>query len=247
MDLKALREAAIQATARALFDRNGVSASEDSDEWEEEYRVQFAALKARAGSGAIVTPPPPSATAAAERQWPELSGTPEQKRWAASVREERFEEIKSEPVRAFLTHTWTRAKTWIDTSDVPTAVLLQRLKPQYDEYRKQTAERARARAAEIAAKTAAAAAFQQKLKDAGITPTGLVELIDASERADPAPIAAKLAEIAVDGRALRVFETSDPNLLLIKEKNDRGQHDYGIERDEGLVADLKLYGEAPAA
>ncbi|MBV9584284.1 MAG: hypothetical protein JO213_05295, partial [Alphaproteobacteria bacterium] len=59
------------------------------------------------------------------------------------------------------------------------------------------------------------------------------------------PIAAKLAEITVGDRHLRVFETSDPNLLLVKEKDLRGSRDYAIERDEGLVADLKLYGEAP--
>src|SRR5690348_2019364 len=41
MDLTALHEAAIEATARALYDRNGVSASEDSEEWENEYRKQF--------------------------------------------------------------------------------------------------------------------------------------------------------------------------------------------------------------
>jgi len=44
---------------------------------------------------------------------------------------------------------------------------------------------------------------------------------------------------------LRIFETSDPNLLLVKERNDRGHEDYAIERDEGLVADLTLYAQAP--
>ena len=82
-------------------------------------------------------------------------------------------------------------------------------------------------------------------QEAGVTPEGLAELVDASERFDPAPIAAKLAEIDVAGRNLRIFETSDPNLLLVKEKDEHGHHDYAIERDEGLVADLKLYGEAP--
>jgi hypothetical protein len=33
--------------------------------------------------------------------------------------------------------------------------------------------------------------------------------------------------------------------LLVKEKNLKGQHDYAIERDEGLVADLKLFAAAP--
>jgi hypothetical protein len=248
MDLNALRDAAIEATARALYDRNGVSASEDSEEWEEEYRKQFARLKALGGPAATVTPAPAAAAgAAAGDKWPELSGTPEEKRWGATIRAERFLEIKSEGVRRFLADTYPRAKTWIDTRDVPTATLLQRLKPQFEDYQKKAQERAQARAAAKAAQTAAESAYKKRLQDAGITKEGLVELIDASERTAPAPIAAKLAEIAVDGRALRVFETSDKSRLLIKEKTDRGQEDYGIERDEGLVADLKLYAGAPAS
>ncbi|MGH7093444.1 MAG: hypothetical protein ACREFB_07920, partial [Stellaceae bacterium] len=74
---------------------------------------------------------------------------------------------------------------------------------------------------------------------------GLVELIDASERAAPAALGRKLAEIAIEGRALRIFETGDPSRLLIKEKTDRGQEDYGIERDAGLVADLILFASGP--
>ena len=84
------------------------------------------------------------------------------------------------------------------------------------------------------------------MQEAGVTPEGLAELVDASDRFDPAPIAAKLAEIDIPGRNLRVFETSDPNLLLVKEKNERGHQDYAIERDEGLVADLALFTRAAA-
>jgi hypothetical protein len=241
MDLNALREAAIEATARALYDRNGVSASEDSEEWEDEYRKQFARLKALGGAAVTVAPTP----AAADRQWPELSGTPEEKRWGATIRGERFLEIKSAGVRQFLAETWPRAKTWIDTRDVPTATVLQRLKPQFDDYQKKAQERVQARTAAKAQQSAAEQAYRKRLSDAGVTREGLVELIDASERTAPAPIAAKLAEIAIEGRALRVFETSDSTRLLIKEKTDRGHEDYGIERDEGLVADLKLYAGAP--
>jgi len=243
MDLSALRDAAIAATARALYDRNGVSASEDSEEWEEEYRKQFARLKAL-GDGAVVAAPA-AAVVADDGRWPELRGTPEEKRWGAAVRAERFVVIKSGPVRQFLAEAWPRAKTWIDTRDVPTAVLLQRLKPQYDEWRHKAAEQTQARAAEAAAKSAAEAAYRKRLDDAGITAEGLVELIDASERAAPAALGEKLAEIAVEGRALRVFETGDPTRLLIKEKTDRGQEDYGIERDDGLVADLRLFAAGP--
>lgn len=244
MDLSALRDAAIEATARTLYDRNGVSASEDSEEWEEEYRKQFARLKALGGPAATVSPSPTAAAAASDK-WPELSGTPEEKRWGATIRAERFLEIKSAAVHRFLAEIYPRAKTWIDTRDVPTATLLQRLKPQFEEYQKKAQARAEARAAAKAAQSAAEQAYRKRLEDAGITPEGLVELIDASERTAPAPIAAKLAEITVEGRALRIFETGDAARLLVKEKTDRGHEDYGIERDEGLVADLKLYASAP--
>ena len=245
MDLSALREAAIEATSRALHDKHGFVPSDESDEWEEEYRRQFALLKQRFATAAPTAPRPPAARAAVERQWPELSGTPEQKRWASTIRDERLGEIASEPFRVWFAQTWTRAKVWIDTRDVPSAVLVQRLTPQFDQYRRETADGAKARAAEAQQKAAAAAAFQQRLKEAGITPEGLVELVDASERFDLAPLTAKLAEIAVDGRHLRIFETSDPNLLLVKEKKGPLHEDYAIERDEGLVGDLKLFAQAP--
>ena len=249
MDLNALREAAIEATARTLYDRHGILPSEDSDEWEEEYRKQFAALRQRHGADAAAPPPRPANVpgAAPERDLPELSGTPEQKRWAAAIREERMREIPSEAFRTFLARSWTRAKVWIDTEDVPAATLVQRLKPQFDEYRQKAAEAAKARAAEAQQKAAAAAAHRKRLDDARITPDGLVELIDASERFDdPVTIAAKLAEIDVEHRHLRVYETTDPNLLLVKEKKGPLQlPDYAIERDEGLVGDLRLYSQHP--
>lgn len=247
MDLNSLREAAIEATARALDQRLGYVPSDDSDEWEEEYRRQFAALRQWHGDDVRPAAPRPAmAPSGAARRWPELSGTPEQKRWAATIRDERMHQIASEPFRGFLAQTWTRAKQWIDTRDVPAAVLVQRLRPQFEEFRRQAADAARMRVAEAEKKAAEIAAYQKRLKEAGISPEGLAELIDASERFDPAPIAAKLAEITVEGRQLRIYETSDPNLLLVKEK--RGPlslDDYAIERDEGLAADLILFAQAP--
>jgi hypothetical protein len=246
MDLNALREAAIEATSRALHDKHGFVPSDETDEWEEEYRRQFALLKQRLGTEPVAPPRPPTNPAVADRQWPELSGTPEQKRWAATIRADRLGEIPSEPFRVWFAQTWSRAKVWVDTRDVPTAVLVQRLKPQFDEYRKETAAAAKVRAAEAQRKAAEAAAYRQRLKDAGITAEGLVELIDASDRFDVASLTVKLAEIDVEGRHLRVFETTDPNLLLVKEKKGPLQlPDYAIERDEGVVADLKLYAEMP--
>ena len=246
MDLHALREAAIEATSRALHDKLGFVPSDESDEWEEEYRRQFAALKQRhAGELTTTTIRPVGAPAAIARHWPELSGTPEQLRWAASIREDRMREIPSEAVRVFLAETWTRAKQWVDTREVPTPVLLHRLKPQYDEWRKKRTEAATARKAEAQRKVNEAAAHQRKLTAAGVTPEGLVELVDASERFELAPLTAKLADITVEDRHLRIFETTDPNLLLVKEKKGPIHEDYAIERDEGLVGDLRLYAQAP--
>jgi hypothetical protein len=248
MDLHALREAAIEATSRALYDRLGIVPSDDSDEWEEEYRRQFAVLKQRLGSDlktAAAAMPRPAA-AAPQRQLPELRGTLEEQRWGASIRDERLREVPNEVLRSFLVQNWPRAKQWIDTRDLPIRQLVQHLAPQYEVWRKKRVETAGARKAEAQQKAQAMAAYQRRLKDAGITPDGLVELVDASERFDLAPLTQKLADITVEGRHLRIFETSDPNLLLVKEKKGPLQlPDYAIERDEGLVGDLKLFAEAP--
>ena len=243
MDLNVVREAAIEAANRALYEKHGFVPSEDSDEWEEEYRRQFAALKQRYGAELPTVQRP--AAAASRQPLPELRGTPEEQRWGNSIREERLREIPSEAVRSFLMQTWPRAKQWVDTRDVPTATLLQRLKPQYDEWRRKRAEAAEAKKAEAQKKAAEAAAYRRRLREARITPEGLIEMIDASERFDPAPLTTKLADIEVEDRHLRIFETNDPNLLLVKEKDLRGNHEYAIERDEGLVGDLKLYAQAP--
>jgi murein L,D-transpeptidase YcbB/YkuD len=141
--------------------------------------------------------------------------------------------------------TWTRAKLWVDTRDVPIATLLQRTQQQYEDYRRQQAEQQKAQSAATQQKAAAIAAHQAKLQKAGVTEAGLVELIDASERMKPAELTEKLAELTATDRHLRIFATADPLTLLVKEKNLTGQHDYGIERDDGVVADLKLFASAP--
>ena len=243
MDISALREMAIEAANRALYEKHGFVPSEESDEWEDEYRRQFATLKQRYGNQVTVSARP--AATAPLGQLPELRGTLEEQRWGNSIREERLREIPSEAVRVFWVQLWPRAKQWVDTRDVPIQTLLQRLKPQYDDWRKKQADAMAARKAETQKKAAELAAYQRKLKEARITAEGLVEMVDASERFDPAPLGPKLADITVEDRHLRIFETSDPNLLLVKEKDLRGNHEYAIERDEGLVGDLKLFAQAP--
>ncbi|MBV9862540.1 MAG: hypothetical protein JO267_10380 [Alphaproteobacteria bacterium] len=245
MDLRLLREEVIEAVSRALSDKHGFVPAEDSEEWEEEYRRQFAAAKQRHAADAhpIAPRPAPAGAPPVERQWPELTGTPEQKRWAATIRADRFAEMTSEPMRVWWAGAWSRAKLWIDTREVATAVLVQRLQPQYAEHRRIAAAQAQSRSAAAQAEAAAAAARSERLRAAGITAEGLMELIDASERAAPAAIKEKLAELTAGGRTLRVFETGDPGILLVKEKNAARHSDYGIERDEGLVADLKLFAQ----
>jgi len=244
MDLTQLKEAAIEATTRVLQQKFDVIPSEESDEWEDEYRRQFALMKQHyaVDTKAIVRPP---VSAGPALQLPELTGDREQIHWGEQVRADRMREVTDAPRRAWMARTWTRAKLWVDTRDVPVATLLQRTQAQYDDYRRKTAEQQKATAAAAQQKAATVAAYQAKLQKAGITEEGLIELIDASERLKPAPLTDKLADLTGVDRHLRVFATADPKALLVKEKNLQGNHDYGIERDEGLVADLRLFASAP--
>ena len=248
MDLKAVREEAIEATTRAFWDRNGFVPDQDSEEWEAEYRRQFEQVKKRHATGrpAEVTPattvlaaPPPE-----EAGWAELSGAPTQFRWAAVIRADRLKEIKDAGIRDWLATTWTKAKSWIDTRELPTPVFLQRIAPHYAEYRRKADERARAAEAERQAKAAADEALRREVDAAGITAEGLVELIDIAERLPAVPIKGKLAELDCGDRNLRVFETDDPAVLVVLEKAEGERNDYGIERDEGLVTDLRLFARA---
>ena len=242
MDLTQLKDVAIDATARALEDRLGIIPDEDSDEWEAEYRRQFALAKQRYG---VTTPTVTRATGPA-LQLPELRGdTQELVHWGEQVRVERLREVSDAGRRAWMAKTWTRAKLWVDTREVPITTLLQRTQGQYDDYRRQQAAQQQAQGTAAREKAAAIAAYQAKLQKAGITEEGLLELVDASDRVKPAALTDKLAEINGTDRHLRIFATADPNTLLVKEKNLKGQFDYGIERDEGLVADLKLFASAP--
>jgi hypothetical protein len=242
MDLTQLKEAAIEATARTLQEKFGVVPDEDSDEWEGEYRRQFALAKQRYG---VTTPTVARATGPA-LQLPELRGdTQELIHWGEQVRVERLREVTDAARRAWMARTWVRAKLWVDTREVPIATLLQRTQAQYDDYRRQQVAEKGAQTAAVQQKAAAIAAHQAKLQKAGISEAGLLELVDASDRVKPAALAEKLAELKGVDRHLRVFATSDPKALLVKEKNLKGQHDYAIERDEGLVADLKLFAAAP--
>src|SRR5207249_4039345 len=119
--------------------------------------------------------------------WAVLTGAPTQIRWAAALRADRLGEIRNPAIHQWLATTWTRAKSWIDTRDLPTPVFLQRIEPHYAEYRRHADEQARALAAQRQAKAAAAEALRREIDAAGITVEGLIELIDIAERLPPAP------------------------------------------------------------
>ncbi len=243
MDLRAVREEAIEATTRAFWDKNGFVPDEDSDEWEAEYRRQFEQAKRRHATGQAAVPKPTLAVSAPPEEdgWAVLTGAPTEIRWAAALRADRIRDIKDPGVRHWLATTWTKAKSWLDTREMPTPTFLQRIQPHYAEYRRQTDERARALEAERQAKAAAAAALHREIEAAGITVEGLIELIDIAERLAAAAIKGKLAELEFNKRHLRVFETADPAVLMVLEKTETERSEYGIELDEGLVADLRLF------
>jgi len=246
MDLKAVRDEAIEATTRTFWDKGGFVPDEDSEEWEEEYRRQFEQAKARraAGSFAEVKPDITAVAPPEETGGAVLTGAPTQIRWAEAVRADRLRDIRDPGIRNWLATTWTKAKSWIDTREMPTPIFLQRIQPHYVEFRRQADERNRALEAERQVKAAAAEALRREVEAAGITVEGLIELIDIAERLPALPIKGKLAELESGSRNLRVFETGDPAVLMVLDKVEAERSEYGIERDEGLVADLRLFARA---
>src|SRR6516162_1900110 len=156
MDLKSVKEEAIEAATRALWEKSGLVPDQDSEEWEGEYRRQFELAKKRheakppdAARPAVVDMPPDE-----EPGWAELNGPPTQIRWAAALRADRLKEIRDPGIREWLATTWTRSKSWIDTSSLPTSTFLKRIEPHYAERRRRADERARSLAVERQAKSA---------------------------------------------------------------------------------------------
>jgi hypothetical protein len=241
-DLAALREQALQETARYFSERGGVAPSDDSEEWEDQYRRQFELVKKRyaAVPAAAQSAPAISLSENEQAQWPELRGDPTQLRWAAALRAERMNQIRDKDIRRYLVVAWTSAKGWIEQRDQPLPVFLKRIEAPYAAFRKEAGKRAEAEKERRQADAAAAEAIRKTAQKAGVTAAGAVELIDVSPRVAALPFRAKLAEVAIEGRRLRVFETDDAAALMVIEDSRTGKVEYGIERDEGLVKDLKL-------
>jgi hypothetical protein len=246
MDVKALRERAVEATARFFLDKQGYAPSDESDEWEDEYRRQFELLKKRAATPAAAAAPAPALGPADEgtAAWPELRGAPAEQRWAAKLRSERLPQIHGKALRDWLAEAWTSAKDWIDSRDLSTAMFLQRAERQHAEHRRQSEQRARALEAERQSKAAAAEVDRRAVAAAGLTAAGLVELVDVSPRTAPATVKLKLAELDAGGRNLRIFETNAADRLMVIDTGEAGRSEYAIESDAALVADLKLFARA---
>jgi hypothetical protein len=244
MDLKALKEQALLETGRFFLEKFGAAPAEDSEEWEDEYRRHFNRLKKGATPHATAAESPSAIIEQKPVDLPDLTGTAADARWAFALRSERLKQVQNHDLRAWLARTWVRAKAWIDTRDLSTEAFLRRVEPPYRDASRRHAAEAAAAAATRTAQAAAAAVLQDQIKAAGITAAGLVDLIDVSPRAAVMPIKDKLAELRLENRALRVFETTNPAILMVLERRDDQRNDYGIERDEGLVADLKLFARS---
>jgi hypothetical protein len=246
MDMKVLREEVVEATTRFFLEKRYFLPSADSEEWEDEYRRQLALAKRRhAAKPAAGTAPPGGAvlTDESEGQWPELSGAPAEARWAMKLRAERMAQIANKELRDWLGGAWASSKAWIDTRELPMPAFLRRIEGQYAEHRRQSAIRASTAQAERQTTAAAVETVQRRVQAAGITVAGLIELIDVSDRRAVAPLRLKLAELDAGRRSLRVFETGNAAILMVIENGEAGRTEYAIERDEGLVADLKLFAQ----
>lgn len=240
---KSLREQALEETARFFWKERGYVPDQDSDEWEAEYRRHFELAKHRQATGAAATPEPDDAIEAEDASLPVLTGTPAEKRWAATLRAQRLQQIAKPELRNFLASAWVASKQWIATADLALPQLLRRAEAEYGEHRRRVqgedSDRNRARldhAQQVADRRSALAAAE-------ISAESLVELIDCSQRFAVLPLKEKLAELIVEGRRLRIFETAEKTRLMVLEKTASARTEYAIERDPGLFADLLLFGE----
>jgi hypothetical protein len=163
------------------------------------------------------------------------------------LRAARLKDVPSKELRDWLVSAWTIARDWVNTREMSASAFLRRVEAQYGADRREAEAQAATRAAEEQASIAAADALRARVQVAGITAAGLIDLIDVSPRTAAASVRGKLAELRSGERSLRVFETSNPDVLGVIEKSEGGRNEYAIERDDGLMADLRLFGEAEAA
>jgi hypothetical protein len=250
MDMKVLREEAVEATTRFFLEERDFLPSVESEAWEDEYGRQLDLAKRRHAAKPPAAASRPGGVVLreeSEREWPELRGAPGETRWARTLRAERMTQIQSKELRAWLGSAWASSKPWIDTRELPLAMFLRRVESQYAEHRRQSAFRVAQAQAEQQTGAAAVETVPRQGQAAAITAEGLIELIDLCDRRAAAPLRLKLAELGAGGRSLRVFEAGNAAVLMVIENGAAGRSDYAIERDEGLVADLKLYARKHGA
>ena len=244
MDLKTRKEQALAETARFFREKFGTAPAEDSEEWENEYRRQFDRLKNAAARGVTAAELHSAVVEEEPGDMPELVGTSADKRWAFSLRSVRLKQIQRRAMRAWLARTWIQSKEWIDTRELSDEAFARRVEQQYTDARHRSTAEATAVETMRNTQAKAAAALQDQMMAAGISAASLADLIDVSPRTVATPIKEKLAELRLEGRTLRVFETANPTILMVLEKRADEKDEYGIERDEGLVADLKVFARS---
>jgi hypothetical protein len=246
MDMKVLREEAVEATTRFFLEHRDFLPSAESEEWEDEYRRQVDLVKRRHAAkppAGAVRPGGAVLRDESAGEWPDLSGPPAETRWAMTLRADRMTQIQSKELRDWLVGAWPSSKPWIDTRELPMPTFVRRVEAQYAEHCRQSAKRATQAQAERQSTAAAVETVQRRVQATGITVEGLIELVDVSDRRAAAPLMLKLAQLDARGRSLRVFETGDAAILMVIENGDAGRTEYAIDRDEGLVADLKLFAQ----
>jgi hypothetical protein len=244
MDPRSLKEEALYETARFFAESRGGAPDPDSEEWEDEYRRQFELVKRRHAREPAGSPHRAESAAGADErpnEGPRLTGPDAERRWALTLRAERLKEIRNAETRHWLVETWVSSKDWVGTRTLSPAMFLHKVETLHAAYRRRAETQARTAQVEEQRKAEAAAVLDRQIREAGITQESLVALIDVSPRARAVPAQAKIADLTVGDRSLRVFETSDLTALVVIEKGPTGRSEYVIERDAGLAADLSLY------
>ena len=238
------REQAMEATARYFFEDRGFSPDQDSEEWEAQYRRQFALVKTRPPSQTAFVPAAHDADEPDDSTLPPLTGPAGELRWAATLRAQRLEQIERPEIRAFVSRAWTSSKHWLATEKLSVAQFLRRAEFQHDEERKRREADSASQASAQQRHSTATAELRRRVAEAGITAEGLAELVDLSARMPQLALAGKIAELVIEGRRLRIFNTGEPTTLMVLEKSAAGRSEYGIQRDDGLVRDLELFAAA---
>ncbi len=204
MDLGTLKAKILEETTQFFLEKLGYVPDQDSDEWEDEYCRRFAVARAQPKAALLHVDVAPEVLASTvqrtiqKAELPELRGPAAAVRWAATLRAERLKAIQNKEIGIWLAHSWTAAKSWIDTRELPAAAFLRRVESGFAEHRRQLEEQAVLLEAQRQAQVDADAALAEQIQAAGITARVLIELVDVSPRIKAMPARAKFAELKAD-------------------------------------------------